>query len=348
MASPRGIHYVGSIPLDTTDEVFRKLCSTAPHHIERLPDGETGPRYYFVRGQVSKFPPSIVKPFTLPNPPTERPTLEELPSLLKDLETGYDNAAISSYQTFRTLRDEGVIPRGTKLQVGLPTPMNGIMVVDERYQLATEPYYEAAIFRALRNIQDTIPHEDLCIQWDCPTEFAMLERAFKDPEQMRFGPWFDPIEEGVIERLVRCVKGRVDEDVDLGFHLCYGDSGHKHFIEPKDVGMMVWLLKQISGKIERRIDWVHMPVPKAREDVEYLMQLRGLREMFGGSTKLYLGLVHANDEEGTKRRIRAAKEVLKDTGISWGVATECGMGRTPREELDSILEISAKAVSPAQ
>ena len=37
------------------------------------------------------------------------------------INTGYDDAAIESYDVFKKLRDEGVIPPGVKFQVGLPS-----------------------------------------------------------------------------------------------------------------------------------------------------------------------------------------------------------------------------------
>lgn len=60
-------------------------------------------------------------------------------------------------------------------------------------------------------------------------------------------------------------------------------------------------------------------------------------------TRLYLGLVHANDLAGTQRRIEAATKVVGD----FGVATECGLGRTPQDEIDSILEIMRDVSAPA-
>lgn len=53
------------------------------------------------------------------------------------------------------------------------------------------------------------------------------------------------------------------------------------------------------------------------------------------STKLYLGLVHANDLEGTKQRIEAALAVVDN----FGIATECGLGRTAAEDITGILDI---------
>lgn len=344
MTPPTGVHFVGSVPLATTEEVFRKLCSTLPDQLETIPDGETASRYNFIRWQNSIWPASILSPY-LPSysPSDSPPSIGDIPRLLKDLRTSYDDVAISSYQTLRTLRDQGIIPPHVKFQVSLPTPANDLMVIDKRYRAGVQPFYEAAIFRAVRRIQDSIPHEDLAIQWDCALEYAWLERAFITPGLERFAPWFEPIEEGVIERLIRCVKGHVDEDVDMGFHLCYGDFGHQHFVQPKDVGVRVWVLMQVKLNIGRWIDWVHMPVPKGGDDVEHLQGLEEVMDLFRGGSRPCLGLVHAGPEDGTRKRIVAAQDVLRD--VEWSVATECGMGRTPRDELDSILEISRKVVS---
>lgn len=51
-----------------------------------------------------------------------------------------------------------------------------------------------------------------------------------------------------------------------------------------------------------------------------------------------LGLVHANDEEGTRRRITSASKVME----KYGIKTEYGMGRTPPENFESISQISSR------
>jgi len=47
-----------------------------------------------------------------------------------------------------------------------------------------------------------------------------------------------PLKSGLTSRLTRLGRA-VNEEVQLGFHLCYGDSGHKHFVQPTDTGLSV-------------------------------------------------------------------------------------------------------------
>ena len=47
-------------------------------------------------------------------------------------ETGYAPAAIASYDVFRQLRDDGVIPAGVRFQVCLPTPMAQAICISVR------------------------------------------------------------------------------------------------------------------------------------------------------------------------------------------------------------------------
>lgn len=94
-------------------------------------------------------------------------------------------------------------------------------------------------------------------------------------------------------------------------------------------------------KIHHTVDWIHMPVPRNRTDKEYFAPLQDLH--FFNDTRLYLGLVHSHEEKGTLLRIEAAHA---GCGLDFGVAAECGMGRTPQEELASMLEIS-RAVTAA-
>ncbi len=75
-----------------------------------------------------------------------------------------------------------------------------------------------------------IPAEELAIQWDTAIEFAILEGVFphalKDPRRISWRAW--------------CGSATTcPAKVELGFHLCYGDSGGRHFKEPEDTSKLV-------------------------------------------------------------------------------------------------------------
>lgn len=159
--------------------------------------------------------------------PRALPTSSEIESAVHAIRTSgpplthYETHAIASYATFASLQAAGQIPRDTKFQVSLPTPINVIVLLAEGYQAALEPLYEEQLLKALRSIEAAIPHDKLCIQWDFACEFALLE-GVKWPH---FNLWFDDVRNGVLQRVIRLVQA-VSEDVEVGVHLCYGDIGN--------------------------------------------------------------------------------------------------------------------------
>ena len=326
------VHFVGSVCLPETHDVLKRLCSSLPARLRRIPDGETGKRQHFVGFQRGVFDesPYVQAPF----PPDFASQNTELPPMLDAsqvhiLPVEYDDFAISGYDEFCKLRTEGLIPPGVRFQVSLPTPVNVLgLLVEPSWRASIEPYYEKALLAALKRIQDTIPSADLAIQWDVAMEFAYLEGASSTPA------WFSPLKEGIIQRVLR-LAAAVKKDVALGFHLCYGDKDHKHFVEPKDSALLVEIGNAVVNGVSRPVDWLHMPVPRNRLDAEYFAPLAQLDI---GDTELYLGLLHAEDKEGTRARIKAAAEFV----APFGIATECGLGRASRAELNSILDIAGK------
>ena len=79
---------------------------------------------------------------------------------------------------------------------------------------------------------------------------------------------FSPVAEGITERLARYAAA-VPDDVELGFHLGYGDYKNEHLIQPEDCRTCVAIFNPVAEAIERRIDWVHIPVPIERDDDTY-------------------------------------------------------------------------------
>jgi len=338
--SPSGALLVGSVPLDNNEQVFRSAAEILGKHLRRIPDGETGDRLNWIgwqRGVFENHPslePAPERPGDYAPRPTVRVRKHSDPAKLTFGPLGYSDAALSSWDVFSRLQNDGVIPPSTRFQVTFPTPLAPVTsFVDFDSQAAVEPAYEAAILREVDEVLDGIPHERLAIQWDVAVEFGVLEGIWPVP--------FDDPMDGIVERLVR-LSGQVPEDVELGSHLCYGDYQHQHFVEPEDTSRLVELANRVSAGVARPIQWLHLPVPRDRADDAYFAPLANLA--LHPETELYLGLVHHTDGvEGAQGRIAAARKVAP----AFGVATECGFGRRPREQVTTLMEIHRDVAAPA-
>lgn len=342
LSKPTGVLFIGSVPLDSTEEVLDKLSSALVGRLRSIPDGEPGSRGNYIGWQHGCFPieTMLAKVGGLQLPDNEiypEYTIESIKP------TKYDDAAISSYQQFLVLREKGVIPPEVRFQVSLPPPFDTVQgFVRGEFFKQIEPLYEQRLKEALDRIVKEIPAKDLAIQWDCCFDVMALEYEKGKTDNSFFKPQFTSVKNGLLERFSRLCAD-IPSDTQLAFHLCYGDLGHRHFIEPEDTSLLVDMANSITKTIGNEIhpvEWFHMPVPKNRTDAAYFEPLN-LLELNG--SYLYLGLVHSNDEEGTEEKVRIAQEVYKRP---FGVATECGLGRTPKEELESVLQI-CKSVSKA-
>ncbi|KAB2580748.1 hypothetical protein DBV05_g445 [Lasiodiplodia theobromae] len=350
LPKPQGVHLVGSMcGAPTAAAAFDSALSSFPGRLRRLPDGEPAHRGTFIGWQAGTFAhtPALLRAYdahfnALPQPPiSPAEAAAVVAAMPKPLRPGYDDAALESWEVFKGKKERGEVPRDARFLVCLPTPFAVLCLVRPEFQELVEPLYEEALVDGcLRRIMEVVPREELAVQWDVAAEPMALERVFEP----HFEPWFgsgdEEMFEGLVDRVARMV-GKVGEGVEVGIHVCYGDMGHKHFVEPKDMGLMARVVREIKRRATRDIDWVHMPVPKDRDDEEYFAPLRSLEL---GKTELYLGLVHAHDKAGTEKRVKTAQTVLGSCGF--GVATECGLGRTPVEDLASIAEISCRIAEP--
>lgn len=251
---PRGAHLVGSIPLASAEEVFRAAGGILGNHLRRIPDGETGIRTNWIGWQFGIFqahpqlellPPDPNSLFYGPRPTFRlRPGVAEADFAFGPL--GYAAAALASYQDFVRVRQAGAIPQGVRFQVCLPTPLAPILAyVAPESQATLELAYEARMLAELDEILDGIPAEDLAIQWDAAIEFAVLEGLLTAP--------YPDATTGIIERLTR-LGDRVPTEVELGYHLCYGDAGHQHFKQPDDTGKLVFVANAIGAGVARPVN----------------------------------------------------------------------------------------------
>jgi SAM-dependent methyltransferase len=334
-----GVHLVGSVPLASSEAVFRAVADTLGERLRRIPDGETGPRSDWIVWQLPVF--TTQRQFEVVPPSAE--SWRPLPRvrLADGARTdgvafgalGYADAALSSYRVFARLKRDGVIPVACRFQVCLPTPLAPISAfVAPEHQALLEPIYEEQVLRELGTIVQELPHDQLAVQWDTNFEFGMLEGVFP--------VWFGDAKGGILERLVR-ISRHVPGDVHLGYHLCYGDVQHRHFKEPVDAGRLVEVANALAASVGRALNWIHLPVPREREDEAYYAPLRDLR--LRAETELYLGLVHHTDgAAGTRRRMEVARRFVS----GFGVATECGWGRRPPATIPDLLRIHAEVSAP--
>jgi hypothetical protein len=336
---PRGVHLNGSIPLANADEVFRVTSSILGKRLHRIPDGETGVRTNWIGWQsdVLARNPSLEMIPPDPNAYAPSPHFKLRPGVSAgDFvfdQLGYADAALASYEVFSQLKRAGVLPTQYRFQVSLPTPLAPVtaFMVSEGWAIV-QPAYDRAMVAELDRIASGIPHDELAIQWDVAVEFGLLEGvAFTS---------YAHVKTEIIDQLVR-LGNQVPLDVELGYHLCYGDAGHKHFVEPEDTAKLVDVANGISAGLGRSLNWISMPVPRDRSDDAYFAPLKHLQ--LHSETELYLGLVHFTDGvEGTRRRIEAAQRVVAD----FGVATECGFGRRPSETIPELLRIHSEVAAP--
>ena len=334
-----GAHLVGSVPLASSEAVFRAIAAEIGDRVRRIPDGETGPRSDWIVWQLPVFTTPRHLEVVPPGPDSWRPLprVRLADGARSESVTfgalGYADAALSSYRVFARLKRDGLVPVACRLQVCLPTPLAPIsaFVVPE-HQRVLEPVYEEQLLRELRLILQEVPHDQLAIQWDTNFEFGMLEGVFP--------VWFDDVKGGILERLLRLSR-HVAPDVQLGYHFCYGDVQHRHFKEPTDASRLVDVANALAASLGRPLNWIHLPVPRERLDEAYYAPLRELR--LRSETELYLGLVHhTGGVEGTRRRMEIARRFVS----GFGVATECGWGRRPPDTVAELLRIHAAVSAP--
>ena len=332
---------VGSIPLDNSEAVFRTVAKHLGSAASRYPDGETGERTNWVRWQrhlfdsnpdleltgsrqLTGFQDTLVRPFY-----TLRDGCD--PTTLRFGEMGYAAKAIESYRVFSRLKAAGAIPAGVRFQVSLPTVVSLLTVfVVLKDRARVEPALEAAMRREVEQMSAAIPADDLAIQWDFCHEVVGQDGGIE--------LHFDNIVENATSRLCRLLDC-IPTNVEAGVHLCYGDPGHKHVVEPTDAGTCVDFTTRILATSPRRVTWVHVPIPRGWKSAAFYKPLSALKD---APTQIYLGLVHYTDGvAGTLERIGVARTALP----TFGIATECGFGRRDPATVPGLLDIHRAAAA---
>jgi len=321
---------VGSLPGSSTESVLRLASELFGDLVFALPDGETGPRAAWVGYDratlINPHPDVEVIPQT--ESPTDTPRhayetpLVRIREGVKELHWNSwprIDETLVSYQLFRNLKREGVIPSHLRFQVCLPFPASVLYGFRYNYT-ADQPIamrgFEELVRRELARLLSKIPASELALQWDVCFEVLDLEGVLAwtlgDAWERFAGP-------------VRRLAHLVPEDVLLGYHLCYGTFPEWPMYEARDMSLLVRMANYAIAESGRKVDWIHMAGPRylRSEDDKFFKPLADLKR---GDARPYLGIVLPMDGvRGLERRERTASTYLSDFGLSM----YCGFGRQP-------------------
>jgi hypothetical protein len=336
---------VGSLPAASTEEALRAAARLFGDLTFALPDGETGPRAAWVgyeRERLCRPHPDVVvaaeteSPSGIPRHAYETPVFALAPGVTRlrfDSWPRIDDA-LASWEVFRSLKDQGVIPAGLRFQVGLPFPasaMNAFKANFSRDQPIATAGFEELVARELARLTAAIPPSELAIQWDCAYETQDIEGVLA---------WAD---EGGWERFagpVRRLGGLLDEEALMGYHICYGTFPEWPMYEPQDMSVPVRMANYAVAHSGRRVDWLHLAGPRylRSEDRRFY---RPLADLEPAGARVFLGIIQPLDGlSGARRRQACAARYISD----FGVAMYCGFGRQPgRDGMQTMREHSEVA-----
>ena len=347
---------VGSLPYQNAEDAFRAAGSELHGHVGWLPDGEFGIRQMWV-GMIlqlvysqnpdieeTKAPPPVSFD-EIPDNQSDGPG-EELEGMwLFRVKEGrkvrfddmkYGTFAAESYRVFRKLREEGVIEPGVRFQMSLPSPhsaVDGCFEDPDQWPAIYDAYVEG-MRREIRKALETIPAEDLVIQWDVALEF--LDMFLGEKRWLRFWPHLTP--EQKFQRHVSQFDELwqdIPDETLLGIHWCFGTMGGWPMADLADLDLCVRMSNEAKQRFARRLDFVHIPVTVAPDESFF----EPLDRLEIGETKVFLGMVHHTDGINDFRRRR---DLARKHLNSFGIASVCGYGRLRADELPEVLRIHAE------
>ena len=341
------IHFVGSVPLGSIAEVLTTISAAAAGaHVSRLPDGELGGKKGYVSNQRATFerldafrPGAPRSDWRRLNSGIQQFALKSLiavPAAAEIGELGHARWAIEAYGTFADLKRKGLVRADARLKVAMPSAYGVLsFFVEPESVTPLLPIFVDAIGAEIGRIAKQIPHDQIAIQIDASMEFEAL--ASGDAR-------FLPISIGEAAGQLAQLGAAVPDDIELGFHCCYGNMNLKHYVEPRDTGDMVAVMNRVCAGLGRPLNFVHMPVPIDRSDDAYFEALNDFRP--GSGAELFLGLVHDTDGvDGALLRAAAARRAY----ARFGIGTECGLNHRSRDNVLQIIALLgdvADALSP--
>jgi len=333
---------VGSIPFDSSKEVFTNFGRPLAPWLRSLPDGETGLRKHWISRlhyQVLALHPDLE---VLRRPRKDngverlnphdasdswlfrvKPGIESVLFCEPGWRLGFAREAVASYDLFNAMKSQGLLPAHLRFQISMPSVNSSIprRIFETVGDLAkVEAGYTASLEAELKMIISKIPAEDLAIQWDCANEIQEV-----------YGGVADMPKEGAIERNLeqfRRLCPLIPDRTLLGYHFCFGTLGGWPRFVPDDLEETVNLANAVISASGRRVDWIHIPLLDRVSDA-FLSPLAKLQPR---GARVHLGVIH--NMERFNERVSAARKYITD----FGIGAFCGFGRISPGELGRVLE----------
>jgi len=265
---------VGSVPLETPQKVFEKFGQPLARYLDALPDGEVGPRRYWVSGvhyRVFALHPDLEilrRPRRdngverlVPHDQTDtwqfkvKPGVKEIVFGDPGWRLGFALDAINSHALLSAMKRQGKMPERLRLQVSLPA-VNSVCA-PANFPVAGDldivrPGFTAAMQAEVATMTSRIPRQELAIQFDLARE--TIEASGGVPGISSEAS----IEASTVQ--IRALAPSIPEDVQLGYHFCFGTIGGWPRFAPADLGATVALANTVVGfRTARRLD----PHPRA-------------------------------------------------------------------------------------
>jgi hypothetical protein len=362
-----GVYLVGSMQGNSADDVYALAGSKVGKWLTSLGDGEIGPGRRWVFREFPAY--RGVEQLEVVHPADQLlPNVHIKPGADLDgvelNDTTYAELAAESYEVFKQRKADGTLPKDLKFLVSIPTTptaMRLMVALDSHAGLA--PLRDAQIRKDLERLYDVIPVDDLAICWD-----AIEPPAWRDGNVDAGGehiPGSTVSREELLAGLLAPLDW-IPEEVEVGYHLCYGDqncrrdktvnsvvgegmdlerevAGDDRLLDERVPGYLPVLAElgnAIFEQAPRSVQWLHMPTVHALEGIsaEDYAPLAQLRVPDGA--RIYLGIVDLDGGmDDTRRHIEAAATALDRFGIS----SECGLGRVSEEEFNLSIDILRQA-----
>ena len=328
---------VGSMPLETVEQVFRTVGGRLGPHLAYMPDGEVGDRRYWIDGvayRVLNGHPEI-ETLRRPAPDAEgverwrplgvhdqfqfrvKPGVRQVRFGDPGWRLGFTRDAVNSYFVFRTLKQQGVIPPHVRFQVCMPLTYSAVtsFFPDPEDHARIVPGFTDALRAEVSRMAELIPPDELAIQWD-----LAIEHRYIDAMQGQQGLEAAQREAARLLLPAEVVCGAMPDAVALGYHACFGTLNGWPSRQPRDLTSAVVLLNAAVDASSRRVDFLHLPTLGSAA-AEFFAPLALLRTT---GARVYLGAIHhMHGPAGLRGQVAAARAVLPE----FGLAAPCGFGR---------------------